>query len=243
LFCFIHTNFTFCTVGGVESEKCEAQRKFFLSPQRGKIMNNEVTRPGRPSFYTYELAVQICETIAASSKGIKKLSLENDNWPTHETLYRWLNEHTEFSDLYARAKQHQVEILIDEILEISDDTSSDISFNHEGQPVINHEHLNRSKLRIDTRKWLAAKLAPRIYGPRTLPTACPSCEMRLEISKLSDDELLAQAKEIFASSEERSRLFGNPAADCLAIEASADTGHVDNEINQASNNGNIGIDL
>jgi hypothetical protein len=86
-------------------------------------------------------------------------------------------------------------LLLSAAYEISDDSSADISINHEGLPIVNHEHLNRSKLRIETCKWLAAKLAPGVYGPRILPTECPSCEMKMELSELSDDELIARAKE------------------------------------------------
>jgi hypothetical protein len=30
----------------------------------------------------------------------------------------------------------------------------------------NHDHINRARLRIDTRKWVASKLAPKIYGDK-----------------------------------------------------------------------------
>ena len=72
----------------------------------------------------------------------------------------------EFSDLYARAKRLQIEVIIDEILEIADDTSKDNVINEDGKSTINHEHINRSRLKIDTRKWLAAKLCPRLYGDK-----------------------------------------------------------------------------
>ncbi|MCX7120111.1 MAG: hypothetical protein NTZ86_09670 [Legionellales bacterium] len=72
----------------------------------------------------------------------------------------------EFSDLYARAKRFQVEVIIDEILEIADDASNDSIVNEDGKSVIDHEHINRARLKIDTRKWLAAKLCPRLYGDK-----------------------------------------------------------------------------
>ena len=63
-------------------------------------------------------------------------------------------------------KTGEIEVIVDEILDIADDTSRDITTDANGKTVYDHEHINRSRLRIDTRKWLAAKLAPRIYGDK-----------------------------------------------------------------------------
>lgn len=56
----------------------------------------------------------------------------------------------------------------DEILEIADDGQNDWmereSKNGEVFEVENHEVLNRSRLRVDARKWLMSKLAPKKYG-------------------------------------------------------------------------------
>jgi len=153
---------------------------------------------GRPSTYSLEIAKEICETITSTSKGIKKLCRENKHWPSHDTIYRWLNENREFSDLYARAKQNQIEIFIDEIIEISDDVTHDSSMNANGQVITNHENINRSKLRIDSRKWLASKLVPRVYGSKDPKDQkeCVECASRIEYANFSDDELLRLAEEI-----------------------------------------------
>lgn len=121
---------------------------------------------GRPTIYTPELAQEICDTIASSSKGIKRLCKEHDGWPNPDTIYHWVSTNQEFSDQYARAKRQQIEVIVDEMLDLADDTSQDNVVNSEGKLIIDHEHINRSRLRIDTRKWLAAKLAPKIYGER-----------------------------------------------------------------------------
>jgi hypothetical protein len=115
--------------------------------------------------YSPELAEEICYAVSCSNKGIKQLCKIYEHWPSHDTVYSWLASHKKFSDLYARAKRLQIEVIIDEILEIADDTSNDSAINEEnGKCTINHEHISRSRLKIDTRKWLAAKLCPRIYA-------------------------------------------------------------------------------
>ena len=122
---------------------------------------------GKTTEYTPQLVEEICYAVSCSSYGIKKLCKLNKHWPSHDTIYRWLAMEKEFSDLYARAKRLQIEVIVDEILEIADDTSNDSVINEEdGKFTIDHEHINRSRLRIDTRKWLAAKLCPRLYGDK-----------------------------------------------------------------------------
>lgn len=121
------------------------------------------SQTGRPTDYTPELAREICDTIASHGAGIKNLCKENSSWPSHNTIYRWLANYPEFRDQYAQAKQCQVEILVDEILEIADDSSEDDFVNGQGQVSCNSEWIARSRLRIDTRKWLASKLVPKVY--------------------------------------------------------------------------------
>ncbi|WP_133128538.1 hypothetical protein [Legionella nagasakiensis] len=129
-----------------------------------KIINQTSKQKGRPSFYTLELTREICDTVASSSKGIKKLCEENPHWPNKDTIFTWLKNYPEFSDQYAQAKRCQIETLIDEILEIADDTSRDRIKNEQGNVICNNELIARSRLRIDTRKWLASKLVPKVYG-------------------------------------------------------------------------------
>ena len=124
---------------------------------------------GRPSIYTPELAAEICHKIATQPKSIKVLCKENNNFPNPDTIFTWKREKQEFSDLYARAKRDQIEVLVDEILDISDDKSDDYYTNSKGEDVFDSEHVQRSRLKIDTRKWYAAKLAPKIYGDKIMP--------------------------------------------------------------------------
>lgn len=121
-------------------------------------------KKGRPSTYSAELAKEICDTISSSSKGTKTLCKENPHWPSQATLFAWLKNNEDFSEQYARAKQAQIELLIDEILEISDDASNDCVVNEQGTPVFSNAVVTRAKLQIDTRKWLACKLLPKVYG-------------------------------------------------------------------------------
>jgi len=127
---------------------------------------------GRPSKYTPELAKEICDAIASSSKGLETLCKENPHWPAPKNINIWRRKHEEFRIAYAQSKIDQIETLVDEILEIADDTSKDtiikVDENENEKETYNAEWVNRSRLRIDTRKWLAAKLVPRLYGDRAV---------------------------------------------------------------------------
>lgn len=122
---------------------------------------------GRPTKYSEELADKICDLISNSNRGLA-FHCENLNIAP-SSVFKWLAEHKEFSDKYARARETQAEYLADEILEIADDGSKDtktIKKGNEFVEVENTEWTNRSKLRVDARKWVASKLKPKKYGDK-----------------------------------------------------------------------------
>ncbi len=120
---------------------------------------------GRPTKYSQEIATLICKVVAKSTLGIRRLCDSRDDFPCVDTVLEWKIKHPEFSSQYATAKQHQAELLADEIIEISDDSSRD-EIDTEFGVKQNSEFINRSRLKVDSRKWVAAKLLPKVYGDR-----------------------------------------------------------------------------
>lgn len=114
--------------------------------------------------YTLALAKEICDAIASNSKGIKALCQEHSHWPNKDTIFTWLKDNQDFSDEYARAKQAQIECVVDELIEIADDSSQDQVLDADGLIRFNSQAIQRARLRVDTRKWLACKLVPKVYG-------------------------------------------------------------------------------
>lgn len=146
------------------------------TPQRGKAKNAAKAAPatdkpkkiGRPSKYTDELATKIC-LLLAQGLSLRKICLRED-MPQCQTVHNWIIARKEFFEQYARAREAQADLLFDQCLEISDDASKDLvdvptDAGFTAQRV-DHEHIARSKLRVDTRKWMAGKLAPKKYGER-----------------------------------------------------------------------------
>jgi transposase-like protein len=117
----------------------------------------------RPSDYSPELASQICEMIS-NGMSVREICRE-DGMPDMRTVFRWLAKHEEFRQQYAYARDAQADFLSEELLEIADDGTNDW-MERDGVQLVDHEHISRSKLRIDTRKWLMAKLQPKKYGDK-----------------------------------------------------------------------------
>lgn len=122
---------------------------------------------GRPSDYTDEIALTIC-TRLVDGQSLRAICRE-EGMPDRGTVFRWLETHEGFRSQYARAREAQAETFADELLEISDDASNDwMERNDKDNPgwIANGEHINRSRLRVDTRKWVASKLKPKKYGDK-----------------------------------------------------------------------------
>lgn len=123
---------------------------------------------GRPSKYTQDLAIEFCDLVA---EGLTVTSIcERDGMPVRSTIFKWLAENKSFSDQYARAKEMQAERMADDLLNIADDGTNDYitrqSSDGSIQEVLNSEHIQRSRLRVDTRKWLMSKMLPKKYGDK-----------------------------------------------------------------------------
>lgn len=115
---------------------------------------------GRPSDYSVELATVICGRLAAGEPLVK--ICRSEEIPSTVTIYRWLLENEPFRNMYARARDDQADTLADEIIAISDEQHEAVT--RDG--TVYDPEVNRDRLRIDARKWVAAKLKPKKYGEK-----------------------------------------------------------------------------
>tara|TARA_R110000851_G_scaffold65296_2_gene148402 strand:- start:8 stop:451 length:444 start_codon:yes stop_codon:yes gene_type:complete len=106
---------------------------------------------------------RIIKGITDQGKSLRGMLLE-DNMPSSKTFYIWLESDEEKVKQYARACEDRQEKLLDEILQISDNKEFDTKTVGDGAEVPNHEWISRSKLKVDSRKWLLGKLNPKKYG-------------------------------------------------------------------------------
>ena len=93
--------------------------------QNGTTAQNSVTKLTRRRRHDYspEIADLICDRIAEGAS-LRQIC-QDANMPAKSTIFVWLEEHEDFARSYALARQIQIEDLMDEILEIADDSSND----------------------------------------------------------------------------------------------------------------------
>lgn len=127
---------------------------------------------------------EICRRLA-DGESLRKIC-SDEGMPSKWTVLEWLAKDEEFAAQYARARELQAELYLDEIIAISDDSVLDTEIDPEtGAERTNHEVVARAKLRVDTRKWAMSKMAPKKYGDRTAIDVDGS----LNISNMSDEDL------------------------------------------------------
>jgi len=127
---------------------------------------------GRPSSFTWEVAEEICERLSAGES--LNAILRSAHMPDYKTVMRWIVTDDvstrpylrEFRQRYARAREAQAEYYVDLVHQIAEDGTNDYYVDEDGKKRIDHENIARSRLRIDTIKWAAAKMRPKKYADK-----------------------------------------------------------------------------
>ena len=120
---------------------------------------------GRPTKYTPELAAEIVRRI---SMGESTRSVGRDEtMPTESTIRAWaIDDKDGFFAQYTRAVQIRAIGWSEEIIEISDDGSNDTYIDENGNERTNNEIVARSRIRVDSRKWMLSKVLPKVFGDK-----------------------------------------------------------------------------
>lgn len=123
---------------------------------------------GRPSLYTAELVQTIADRL---SKGEPMAVIcRDEGMPAYRTVKDWMDSRPEVSAVIARAREEGFDVIATDCLDIADDARNDwmeraADGGDEVALQFNGEHVQRSKLRIETRLKLLAKWDKR-YGDR-----------------------------------------------------------------------------
>ncbi|RVB31956.1 terminase small subunit protein [Mesorhizobium sp. M7A.F.Ca.CA.001.07.2.1] len=151
----------------------------------------------RPSEFTQEIADTICQSLAEGNS--LRSICEADDMPSKATVLNWLLNpaRAAFFDQYARARELQADTHVDEMPDIADDSSNDYmtKVNGDGTTTeqLNSENIQRSRLRIDTRKWIAERMRPKKYGAKVALTDGEGGPLVVQVLKLADQEAQANA--------------------------------------------------
>lgn len=114
--------------------------------------------------FSQEIADAICARLAGGDS-LRKACREIEGAPDPSTVLRWCEASADFAQQYTRARQVGFMLLADELIEIADDASGD-SIETEDGARPNPEWTARSRLRLDTRKWMLSKMLPKVYGDK-----------------------------------------------------------------------------
>lgn len=119
---------------------------------------------GRPCTYDAGIVEQILKRLASGEtlRGICR----DEGMPPESTVREWaLDDREGFAARYARARHLGAYAMADELLEIADDGRNDW-IERDGGKALDGEHVQRSRLRADTRKWLLSKQLPQEFGDK-----------------------------------------------------------------------------
>lgn len=112
-----------------------------------------MTKMGRPEKYSDELADRVLREF---SRGKSMRTIEKmQGMPSISTMFEWMRKYPDFSQRYARAKEEAADLFVEELLELTDMADVD-----------NAIDIQKRKLQVDTRKWIASKLKPKRYGEK-----------------------------------------------------------------------------
>lgn len=138
---------------------------------------------GRPTDYNLELASAICARLA-EGESLRSVC-RDESMPCAATVFTWMRVHKEFLEQYEKAKEESADALVEDMLDIADNARNDWMEQHDEDNVgyrFNGEHVQRSRLRIDVRKWAASKLKPKKYGEKIEQTV--NGDLKLEVTEI-----------------------------------------------------------
>lgn len=130
----------------------------------------ENAKEGHPTLYSAELAAAICAGLA-EGRSLRAVC-NDDDMPAMSTVFLWLgqDDKAEFLEQYTRAREQRVDAMFEDMQEIADEARLDYVETRDkaGNPklILNTENISRSKLRIETRQWMLARMAPKKYGDK-----------------------------------------------------------------------------
>jgi hypothetical protein len=129
-------------------------------------------RGGHPTVYTNELAERLLLQLAEGRTLIDVC--RDDGMPCHATVRNWVLEDREgFARRYRAARHFGLHLVCDEMIEIADDSGRDWRMRHRKdgtlEAVPDREHISRSRLRCDARRWTVTALTAGLKDPGITP--------------------------------------------------------------------------
>ncbi len=115
--------------------------------------------------YSPEVAARVCERVATHPVGLRKLCDMYDDMPDKEAILDWRYKYPDFAANFNISKQFQAEIMAEEMNDLCEVPTY---FDRQGIERVDAGRVACQKLKVDSIKWQAARLAPRMYGDRSV---------------------------------------------------------------------------
>lgn len=144
-----------------EAKPTKGKASINLSHQKTDPVENQTE-------YRQRITNIICEEIANSELSLWDICDSKPDMPCSRTFARWIADDEELCQKYARAKEFQADYLAAQIRSIADECRIGVKTTKKasGTETTTGDMVERSRLQIDARKWLASKLAPKKYGDK-----------------------------------------------------------------------------
>lgn len=139
---------------------------------------------GRPSTLTQELAQLICERIATHDCSTRQLCEMYDDMPSWIDINRWRWYYPWFKSMYAEARKAQADNMAESLDDLSRQTN--VLVDEHGNRKVDNGHVQSLRLQVDTRKWLASKVLPKMYGT----------QVELDQTKQENEQLKQELQEL-----------------------------------------------
>lgn len=131
---------------------------------------------GRPSEYTPERGEAILARLAVGDT-LRQICLEA-GMPDPATVYRWLERDLDFREQYARAREVQAEVFVDEMVDVARASTP--------------ETAAADRVRTDAIKWVAGKRKPKVYGDKVALEHSTPPGQPMQVEHAVEAESLAQ---------------------------------------------------
>lgn len=135
--------------------------------------------------FTEDDLISLCNHIGLGDS-LRSWCAANDRDPGH--VVRWILADAERNKAYREARKLQADIHIDQLIELSD---TPIPVDDMGRT--DSGAVQQLRVRIDTRKWVAAKFYPALYGEKV------AVEGNLNLATMKPDEIMGQVVSLLAS--------------------------------------------
>ena len=198
------------------AKRAAARAKAREKAQATDVVVIEPTKPDEPAKVVPDDADQlrravfddICLRLACGEDSLRAI-LRKPDMPALSTFFRWIHADTtsQLWEQYTRARAMQMECWAEDLIEIADDSRHDWVQTENG-PRVDSEAIQRSKLRVDARKWVMGKMANGRFGEKL------ELAGKVESGKtmLTDEQALAMATEVAAQIADKRKGEGDEPA-------------------------------